>query len=112
MSKADRRECSDGGEDGAEDTRWMKYGFRADGEFRDTHSGGVVEHDTAEVVPRFQIHPVTREDEVRISLTVTPSGDERTPEVGAMGSFTSEQIFELADALEEVAGAARDGEVR
>jgi hypothetical protein len=112
MSKTDRRERSDGGEDAPEDTRWIKYGFRADGEFRDVYSGGVVDHETADVVPRFEIHQVLREGQVEISLTVTPSGNERTPEVGAMGSFTVEQILELADALEEVAGAAKDGEVR
>jgi hypothetical protein len=111
MSKASGNQA-DGDTNGNEDTRWMKYGSRAGGEFRDIHSGGVVEHDTTDVVPRFQIHPVTREDEVRISLAITPSGDERAPSVSAMGSFTSEQILELADALEEVAGAARDGEIR
>lgn len=113
MSKSERGETDHDERSPNEDTRWIKYGSRPDGEFSGAHAAAYIDDSSSTaVVPRVEIHPILREDEVRLSLGVVPEGDEHTPTISAMGSFTPEQIFELADALEEVAAAARDGEVR
>jgi hypothetical protein len=113
MSKSERGGSDRGERSPNKDTRWIKYGTRPDGEFTGEHAAAFIDDSAATpVVPRLEIHPILREGEVRLSLGVVPAGDERTPSVSAMGSYTPEQIFELTDALEEVAGAARDGEVQ
>jgi hypothetical protein len=63
------------------------------------------------VAPHVQIHPVRSENEVKISMGVSePAPDEPSePSVGVMGTFTPDQIYALADALEGVARCAEEG---
>ena len=95
-----------------DDTRWMKHGYSGDAEFRGEYADArLSQRDGDSVVPHIQIHAVRTQNEVTISMAVNSQDDERDPHAGIMATFTADQIFALADALEETAGAARDGEL-
>jgi hypothetical protein len=113
QSEADS-EPPDGKYAAFEDTRWMKHGFAGYGRFDGAHTRVLVEQARhPDVAPYLKIHPVATENEVTLSMGVSepPPSQSSKPDVGVMGTFTADQVFALADALEEVAGAARDGEL-
>ena len=95
-----------------DDTRWMKHGYSADAEFRGEYADArLSQWDDDPVVPHLQIHAVRTQNEVTISMAVNGRDDESDLHAGIMATFTADQIFALADALEETAGAAQDGEL-
>jgi hypothetical protein len=111
-------EASEGGEtpDGKfaarDDTRWVKHGYSGDAEFIGEYANMLLSQwDDHPVVPKVEIHPVMKQNEVSISMALNARDDESDLHAGIAATFTADQIFALADALEETAGAARDGEL-
>ena len=95
-----------------DDTRWMKHGYRSDAEFRGKYAHArLSQRDGDPVVPHIQIHAVRTQNEVTISMAVNSQDDESDLHAGILATFTADQIHALADALEETAGAAADGEL-
>ena len=93
-----------------DDTRWMKHGYSGNAEFRGGYAHArLSQRDGDPVVPRIQIHAVRTQNEVTISMAVNSQDDERDPHAGILATFTPDQIFALADALEEVAECAEEG---
>ena len=95
-----------------DDTRWMKHGYSGDAEFRGGYAHArLSQRDGDPVVPHIQIHAVRTQNEVTISMAVNSQDDESDLHAGILATFTPDQILALADALEETAGAAADGEL-
>ena len=108
----DDSETPDGKFAARDDTRWMKHGYSGDASFTGEYAdAGLSQLDGDPVVPHIQIHPVRTQNEVTISMALDGRDDESDLRAGIMATFTADQIFALADALEETAGAARDGEL-
>jgi hypothetical protein len=108
----DDSETPDGKFAARDDTRWMKHGYSGDASFTGEYAdAGLSQWDGDPVVPHIQIHPVREQNEVTISMALEGRDDESDLRAGIMATFTADQIFALADALEETAGAARDGEL-
>ena len=92
------------------DTRWMKHGYSGDAEFRGGYAHArLSQRDGDPVVPCIQIHAVRTQKEVTISMAVNSQDDESDLHAGILATFTPDQIFALADALEEVAECAEEG---
>jgi len=91
----------------------MKHGYSADAEFRGQYTHArLSQRDGDHVAPHIQIHAVRTQNEVTISMAVNSQDDERDPHAGILATFTPDQIFALADALEEVAECAEEGILR
>lgn len=92
------------------DTRWIKHGYSGDAEFRTEYANMLLSQwDDHPVVPKVEIHPVSKQNEVSISMALDGRGDESDLHAGIVATFTADQIFALADALEEVAECAEEG---
>ena len=95
-----------------DDTRWMKHGYSGDAEVRGGYAHArLSQRDGDPVVPHIHIHAVRTQNEVTISMALNGRDDESDLYAGIMATFTADQILALADALEETAGAAADGEL-
>ena len=95
-----------------DDTRWKKHGYGANASFIGEYADGrLSQYDGDPVVPHIKIHAVRTQNEVSISMALDGRDDESDLHVGILATFTADQIFALADALEETAGAAADGEL-
>ena len=108
----DDSETPDGKFAARDDTRWKKHGYSGDATFTGEYAdAGLSQWDGDPVVPHIQIHPVREQNEVTISMALEGRDDESDLHAGIRATFTADQIFALVDALEETAGAARDGEL-
>jgi len=95
-----------------DDTRWKKHGYSGDASFTGEYADACLsQRDGDPVVPHIKIHAVRSQNEVSILMTLDSRDDESDLHVGILATFTADQIFALADALEETAGAAADGEL-
>ena len=109
----DDSEQPDGKYAARDDTRWIKHGFDGSAEFRGEYSEARLNQREGDpVVPKIQVLPVYDQNEVTLAMSIT-SADDPYHDLygGARATFTADQIFALADALEETAGAAADGEL-
>jgi hypothetical protein len=112
----EQSECSeepDGKFAARNDTRWIKHGFNGDAEFRGEYATARLEQREGHpVVPKIEVMPVRNENEVTLVMSIDSTDDPpHDLHSGVLATFTADQIFALADALEETAGAARDGEL-
>lgn len=109
----DDSEQPDGKFAARDDTRWIKHGFDGSADYRGEYAEARLDQREGDpVVPKIQVLPVYDKNEVTLAMSITSADDPYHDLYGGVrATFTADQIFALADALEETAGAARDGEL-